>query len=198
MLERITANEWRDLIIAWLVIALAFVPIFNTHGWFNIDGVLAAFSLTLVTVGIGFIIHESAHKFVALREGFWAEFKRNDLMLALAVVMAFTLGVVLAAPGAVMVYGGASTRQNGRIAAAGPISNIILAVIFFLVMPIGSFIGIIGAFGMRVNAALAAFNMIPFGPLDGKKIFNWSKTKYAGIALIAISLVILSMINLTI
>jgi Zn-dependent protease len=191
MLERITAKEWKDLIIAWLVIAFAFIPIFNTRGWFNIDGVLAAFSLSLVTVGIGFIIHESAHKFVALREGLWAEFKRNDLMLALAVIMAFAIGMVFAAPGAVMVYGGASTRQNGKIAAAGPISNIILAVIFILVIPVGGFIGVIGSFGARVNISLALFNMLPFGPLDGKKIWNYSRKKYMGIVCVGLGMMFL-------
>ena len=44
--------------------------------------------------------------------------------------MSAFLGVLLAAPGAVMVSGRITDRQNGIIAAVGPISNIIIALIF--------------------------------------------------------------------
>lgn len=187
MLERIRANEWRDMIIAWLVIALAFVPVFNRYGWFNIEGVIASFSLSLIAVGIGFIVHEFSHKFVAIREGFWAEFKRNDIMLILALVMAFVVGIVIAAPGAVMVYGGVSTRQNGKIALAGPLSNIILCAAFLGIFALGGAAAILGAYGARVNAVLALFNMIPFGPLDGKKVWSYDKVKFAGIVVLALA-----------
>jgi Zn-dependent protease len=32
-----------------------------------------------------------------------------------------------------------------------------------------------------INLFLAAFNMIPFGPLDGKSVIQWSKAVFAGV-----------------
>jgi Zn-dependent protease len=32
----------------------------------------------------------------------------------------------------------------------------------------------VGQLGVSINALLAAFNMIPFGPLDGRKVRQWS------------------------
>jgi len=47
--------------------------------------------------------------------------------------MSFIGGIVFAAPGAVMIMGMVSREENGRIAAAGPITNMVIAVIFLLV-----------------------------------------------------------------
>ena len=85
------------------------------------------------------------------------------------------------APGAVMVAGRVSKKENGIIALAGPISNIVLFAIGFFG---GSFI--IGftsstlvaqfvGFWLWGNAILGAFNMLPFGPLDGRKVKDWSE-----------------------
>jgi Zn-dependent protease len=33
--------------------------------------------------------------------------------------------------------------------------------------------------GWKVNAMLASFNMLPVGPLDGKKVLSWSPGIFA-------------------
>lgn len=185
ILDQIPAREWRDLAIAWLGTSIAFVPILE-H--ITGQGIAQAFIISLLTVGIAFVTHECAHKFMAIREGYWAEFRRNDLMIILAVVMGWTLGMVIAAPGAATIYprgnyGGAMTRgELGRSAAAGPVSNIVLCVIFLLMVPLGGFMGTLGTIGATINALFALFNMIPFGPFDGKKVLDWNMPYFAAIA----------------
>jgi len=49
-------------------------------------------------VGTGFILHEMAHKFVALHFGYLAEYQANMTGLFLAVVLSF-VGFIFAAPG---------------------------------------------------------------------------------------------------
>ena len=80
-----------------------------------------------------------------------------------------------------MVAGRVSKKENGIIALAGPISNIILFGIGFFG---GAFlIGITDSnlvtqfvgFWLWGNAILGAFNMLPFGPLDGRKVKDWSE-----------------------
>lgn len=59
------------------------------------------------------------------------------------------------------------------VAAAGPVSNIILAVIFGLLIRFGlipiSALPIVGVI-VIINLVLAVFNLVPIPPLDGSKI----------------------------
>ncbi|MDD1665392.1 MAG: peptidase M50 [Methanomicrobiales archaeon] len=176
MLERIPPREWRDLAIAWFAITLAFTLVFLGGGT-SVFNFILVFCLSSVTVGTGFILHELAHKFTAMHYGYWAEFQKDNLMLLVAVVMAAIAGFVFAAPGATVIYGtNLSRRENGWISASGAITNLLLAIPFVIMAVFGS--GIIegvGFMGWKVNAMLAAFNMIPVSVLDGRKVLAWSK-----------------------
>ena len=92
--------------------------------------------------------------------------------------MALSFGFVFAAPGAVYIYGNVSREKNGVISLAGPLTNLALALIFLAIgfaMPGLRQLGIMGAY---VNTFLGAFNMLPFGPLDGKKVADWSQSAW--------------------
>ncbi|PKL63431.1 MAG: peptidase M50 [Methanomicrobiales archaeon HGW-Methanomicrobiales-2] len=175
MLERIPPRERRDLLIAWLAISIAFTLIYIRGGvdpiWF-----VFFFVMSLVTVGVAFVLHELAHKFAAMRYGYWAEFQKDNQMLLVAVVMAALVGVVFAAPGATYVYGNATRTENGRISAAGPITNLVLCIPFAALMLFGGggLIGLVGLVGLRINAMIAAFNMLPISVLDGRKVLAWN------------------------
>jgi Zn-dependent protease len=182
MLERITKKERHDLLIAWLAIALAFTLIFIRGGSDPLMFVIF-FLISLITVGVGFILHELAHKFTAMKYGYWAEFRKDNQMLLVAVVLAALVGVVFAAPGATIIYGTYLTReQNGRISAAGPLTNLILCLPFIGLIALsggltgmsGFLVGITGLIGFKVNAMIAAFNMLPVSVLDGRKVLAWN------------------------
>ncbi|NLX49121.1 MAG: peptidase M50 [Methanospirillum sp.] len=195
MLERIPRRERIDLVIAWLAIAIAFTLIF-VRGGTTPDMLVYYFALSLFTVGIGFVFHELAHKFVAMRFGYWAEFRKDNQMLLVAVVLAALAGVVFAAPGATVIYGDRiGRRENGIIAAAGPGISIALALGFlvvFLVTPVATFPWLLGLFGMRINAMIAAFNMLPVSVLDGKKVLGWNVGVFVVLIATAFALVYLT------
>jgi Zn-dependent protease len=203
MLERIPPREWKDLFIAWLAIALAFTLIFVRTDVGNVFGFLVFFAVSLVTVGIGFVLHEMAHKFTAMRFGYWAEFRKDTQMLLIAVVLAALAGIVFAAPGATVIYGAALSReQNGKISVAGPLTNLLLCIPFGLIYlagisgtlgPIGL---IIGTVGFQVNAMIAFFNMIPVSVLDGRKILSWSLPVFAVLFLVTLGVLYLSLTSL--
>jgi Zn-dependent protease len=187
MLERISRREEFDLFIAWIAISLAFAIIFLREIG-RADPVIALtfLALSLFTVGIGFILHEMAHKFTAIKYGFWAEFRKDNIMLVVAVALAALVGVVFAAPGATIIYDttgrGISREQNGKISAAGPVVNLLLCIPFAgLLIYSGSGQSLnenlimMGMIGLQVNAMIAAFNMLPVSVLDGKKVFAWNK-----------------------
>jgi len=195
MFERITRREEADLFIAWLAISLAFAIIkIAPYGILRpLQQVTAAtalviFAIALLTVGIGFILHEMAHKFTAIRYGYWAEFHKDNSMLLIAVVLASLVGFVFAAPGATVIYTnpyegrGLTREENGKISAAGPATNLLLCIPFAALYVLGgglsaaggSLLAILGLAGIQINAMIAAFNMLPFGPLDGRKIWDWN------------------------
>lgn len=182
MLERIPRRERRDLLVAWAAIAVAFTFLYLRDS-IDLVWLLIIFVLSLLTVGIGFVFHELAHKFAAMHFGYWAEFRKDNIMLLMAVLLAALVGVVFAAPGATMVYGATTRRENGVISAAGPATNLVLCAIFAGVYFVGAnlspWVMILGMMGVQINAMLAAFNMLPVSVLDGKKVLDWDKGVFA-------------------
>ena len=68
----------------------------------------------------------------------------------------------------------------GIISIAGPLTNIAVAI-FFALIAMANLLDIVrvaGLMGFQINMFLAMFNLIPFGPLDGKKVFLWSKSTW--------------------
>ena len=163
-------TELKDLAKAWLVISLAFAIAMTG---FNVKLVLM-FPIMLLTVGVGFLLHELGHKYTAQRFGYKAEFRAFNQMLVFALITSF-FGFVFAAPGGVFHGRIASKQKEGLIALAGPLVNVVLSIFFLslnLIFPSLKFLFFYGAY---VNAFLAVFNLIPLGPLDGSKVFQWNK-----------------------
>jgi Zn-dependent protease len=192
---RFTGRELRDLAVAWLALGVAFALFLDRRELIAVlSGPDAEALVTvglvlaraLVTVGIGFLLHELAHKAVAVHYDQIAEFRADYNMLGLAIVAALA-GFLFAAPGAVYHRGRITDRENGLIALAGPVTNLALAALFLPLALLGGYAGEVGNLGVLVNVLLAAFNMIPYGPLDGKTVLAWNRAVYAAVALPAIA-----------
>ena len=178
---------------------------------------LVAMPVMLLAVGPAFLLHEIGHKIIAKRNGCWAEFRADPGGLRFGILLAFFLGFLFMAPGAVMVAGVVTRRQNGHIAVAGPLVNFGL---FIIGIPMwGIILGLSGAydggfisdtgtylvggslvwqqmlidagvFWLSANLILGLFNMIPWGPLDGAKVKDWNENAFYGVISIFVLLVI--------
>ena len=162
---------------------------------------LLSMPVMLLAVGPAFILHEIGHKIIAKKYGCWAEFRADPGGLKFGVGLAAILGIVFMAPGAVMVAGLVTRRQNGHIAIAGPAVNFGLFLIGIPIggillgltnsetyaAPLGTYLvdggidlkamaGGIVWWWLAANLGLGFFNMIPLGPLDGAKIKDWSES----------------------
>ena len=175
---------------------------------------LLSMPVMFIAIGPAFLFHEIGHKLVAKKNGCWAEFRADPKGLQFGIAISFFLGFLFMAPGAVMVAGLVTRRQNGHIAVAGPLTNLAL---FLIGVPLwGLILGLTGAFdalpangslfgsaylvdgalvwqAMLVNAGvfwlsanliLGLFNMLPFGPLDGLKVKDWNEQAFFAVLLI--------------
>jgi Zn-dependent protease len=153
-------------------------------------------------VGTGFILHELAHKFTAQRYGYVADYEASPTGLFMALGLSFiTQGrFVFAAPGAVMIrgknapYGYYDPIHDGKefayISVSGAVVNLLLAVLFFTLSffisdPLAIKVLQVSAF---INVFLAGFNMIPFGPLDGAKVWRYNPVLWGLVGIPAIIL----------
>jgi len=165
-------DELRDIIIAvaGLTIIFAF-----PHFYF--------IPIAFFAVVIGFLFHELAHRYIAKKFDAVAYFKLwpQGILFGLLLLI---FGFKAAAPGAVVVHPYRYSRWKyrvthltvnewGWIAAAGPITNILFAILFAAIAFLIPSISFGANFIFLVNAVLAAFNLIPFGPLDGAKVMRW-------------------------
>ncbi len=176
-----------------LTVAFSFALSVNTllSGFRSVESFLLALPVAFLGILTAFFVHELAHKFMAQRYGLWAEFRMYPKGLFLSIIVAFLTGVVFAAPGAVMFRGETRPFETGRIAAAGPSANIVIAYVMFplyLWFFEHPLFGKITGFVCLVNALLGTFNLLPIGPLDGRKIIRWNGIIWALLLVAGISI----------
>lgn len=185
--------ELRDIAKAWIVLSLAFACIYAGANVINgtISRIFSAqflllFVISLFTAGLGFLLHELSHKFVAQRYGCVAEFRAWNQFLFLALGMAVFIGFIFAAPGAVMISGMITRRENGIVSVAGPAMNYVLGLLFLGLTFLLSAWKSIFLIGFSINMWLGLFNLIPFGNLDGYKVFQWDKVVWIGMVAVGV------------
>lgn len=185
-------EEIKDIVIAVIALTILYsLSVTRPFGW-SIDSLLLFLPISFIAVGLGFILHELGHKVVAQRFGFFSEFRKWNYGLLLG-LLTVPFGFMIFAPGAVYFgsYGRMVTvEENGKISIAGPIVNIILAILaLFLTLSLRSYLTLENAGTMyiilvtlvlmfNVNSFLALFNLLPFPPLDGSKVIQWNLPIY--------------------
>ncbi len=189
-----SSRELRELTISALVLALAF-GIALSGGMYALAEPLrlAGISLmALVGVSTGFVLHELGHRYSARRLGCIAEYAMWPRGLLMALVVSL-FGFVFAAPGAVVIREREDASRKvltkeigGVIALSGPVLNIALATVFLLLNSTHPLL--LFWLAARINAWLAVFNLIPFGPLDGAKVFAWNRPAWLAALVVAIVL----------
>lgn len=189
-----TKNELRDLVIAFIVLSIAFA-IANVK--FDLHAFISILPIVMFGVGVGFLLHELGHKYVANKYGYKAEFKLWPIGLLIALLTSL-IGWVFALPGEAKITAEDINEEiTGKIAIAGPMANIGLGLLFIVIAAItyplkSSFtlfelIYLVSTVGFSVNAFLATFNILPFYTLDGTKVMKWSvKAFIAAFAIAAI------------
>lgn len=173
----------------------------NLFSGFNLETLLLFIPVSFLGIITAFFVHELSHKFMAQKYGLWAEFRMYPMGLLLALFLAVFTGFVFAAPGAVMFRGKTRTFETGQIAVAGPLANIVIAAVtlplylfvFFETPALGKIVGFI----CLINAFLATFNLLPFGPLDGVKVIRWNANVWVILLIVAVAMMMVIFLRLS-
>lgn len=156
-------------------------------------GIALAIAFLIISLGI----HEAAHAWVALQCG---DTTARDLgritlnpIAHIDPFMTVILPAMLAFSGG-MIFGGAKPvpvdfnrlrhplRDMALVALAGPVSNLLLAVVFFVPLKAalafggyegGQLLPVVLATCVQFNLVLAVFNLLPIPPLDGSRVMAW-------------------------
>ncbi len=144
-----SGREISHLAISTIVLSIAFGIALSggLSAFIDAYALLDDIRISFIAVALGFNFHEMAHRFIARKYGFSAEYYMSPMGLGIALVVSFT-GWIYAAPGAVRIYGSPSNVQTpadhqkalGKIFLAGPLANIFVAVIFFIIGFIAAFV----------------------------------------------------------
>lgn len=185
------------LLIAWVGVSIAFSIAVGGLS-FSINYLVVLIG-AMLSIGLGFLLHEIAHKILANKYGCFAEFRADFKMLFISIGIAF-LGFLFAAPGAVQIFGRIDKKKYAVISASGPAANLLLSLIFLGLYYTINTSQIITQFllnGFRFNIFLGFFNLLPFPSFDGIKIYFGDKKLYFILAGMAFLLMLLQIIIIT-
>ena len=199
--------------VVWLGIAFGIAIAGGINAFKDAVGLRTTILESLVVVFFAFVLHELAHRIAARRYGFKAVYHVwiPGLILAMGAAL---FGFLFAAPGGVHIQIGENTAENraklGKSALAGPIVNMVLAVVFAVftlafayfvdsyltstgksLSQLASWVNpVFGicVIGVEINAWLAFFNLIPWGNFDGNKVMRWNKKVWTIVFIISILL----------
>jgi Zn-dependent protease len=197
--------EINHILISMFVLTFIFALILTgnnffyalVQGGFNLMALPYGFGLAFIGITTAFFFHEISHKIMAQRMGLWAEYRMFPQGLKFALLLGLFTPLVFAAPGAVMFRGSSNSYETSKIAMAGPLANIIIAAVGIIIYFVfSSFFetgisGTILGFICYINAFLAIFNLLPFGPLDGTKIIRGNATAWVILFIASISLLMI-------
>ncbi|MGB9786033.1 MAG: peptidase M50 [Infirmifilum sp.] len=145
--------------------------------------------LRLLTLSfVIYVPHELAHKFIAMYFGYPARFSIVWEFFLLTLISAIpVIPIKFIAPGTVYIYTGPfiDKKTDGMISAAGPATNILLGLVGMIAG--GTFAKTV----MNFSGWIAFFNLLPFGPLDGRKVLAWNAGVWAALMLVSLAMVIL-------
>lgn len=171
--------------------------LFDFIAGYDIKTIIIQFLLTVPIIILILSVHEYAHGLVAKKLGDPTAESRGRLTLnplkhidPIGFAMFLLIGVGYAKPVPISSrYFKKPRRDMALVGAAGPISNVLLALIFMIILKIfvlliptilangaewmftasGYFLYIL-KIGVYYNIAFAIFNLIPAPPLDGSRI----------------------------
>lgn len=188
---RFSREEW----LAFLLAAIGLTLIFSWTEWgteaFDLNQGMKSYAIALILIGITLFVHHAGQRLMALYLGFRAEQKLwwYGILIGLILTILSNGRIQLLAATGTMAYllpahrigafrYGPGVGILARIAVAGPVANIFFSAIIKTLEWTGIVHPYIGQKLFVLNLTFAFWNLLPIPPLDGSKLFFYSRLWY--------------------
>jgi len=134
------------------------------------------FFLAVMAAAPAIVLHEMAHKFLALSYGMSAIFHASYTWLLIGIVLKLmSFGLIFFVPGYVSISGIGTHLQYAMVALAGPSMHLLLWGLASLWLKLGKtskkYLPVV-VMTKKINLFLFFFNMLPIPPFDGFSFFS--------------------------
>ena len=172
----IALREILDIGIMTLAVGYIFMDAFKTHD--RIQGFnWHTYWFSCLVASPGLILHELAHKFVALSVGLEAVFHAAYTWLGIGIVLKLLqAGLIFFVPGYVQISGSAEPLVHALIAFAGPALNFVFYLVSRVVLRKEDVLStrsfLFWQVTKKLNGFLFIFNMLPIPLFDGWTVYS--------------------------
>jgi len=175
MLMIVTWLEILDFAIMAVVVGYIFSDFFRKdfRSVFDTKAILFAAGITAPAI----VLHELAHKFVAMSMGLTATFHAAYGWLMVGIILkALNTGFIFFVPAYVSITGLSTPLTQAKVAVAGPLTNLVLFLVCWAVLKLNLIKGkravVFTVISKKINGFLFIFNMIPIPGFDGFQFFS--------------------------
>lgn len=133
--------------------------------------------LYLVMGSIAVIVHDLGHRMVARKLEIDGQYRFWGLGTITLLLTSWLFGMAFAQPGRYVFRQGRELemRDMTLVTLAGPAVSLMFAIIFLPFALIGGVAGQIAVAGFTMNLMTVVYNLMPFSPMDGKILYDWSR-----------------------
>ncbi len=133
--------------------------------------------LYTIVAGLAIIMHDLMHRYMAWRHNVITEYKFWFLGTIVMFITAILFGVVYSSPSRLAINDAKNmtAKQEAIVYGSGPGMSLIVFAAFLTLIPFGGYMATIGTLGASMNLLTATYALMPFEPMDGRKIYKWRK-----------------------
>ncbi len=159
---------------AVIMVALAFILADR------VELTLTNILIYLVVGAISVVLHDFAHRYFATKHGHDADTQFWGLGTFIMFVTAWLYGNAFAQSYRNLVKrkGEDNTREMGIEMVAGPVTSIILMILFLALTSLGGLYAVAGGVGFTINLITAVYSLMPIRTMDGGPIWRWNRFVY--------------------
>ncbi len=154
--------------------------VFGQFGGLSGAEIASTFAVSLLTVGVGFLLHELAHQVVAVRADPIVHQRDNGFVVVLEPALVGFLNALFDGVGPVADHSEATRPHRRRWAGIGP--RLVLCFSFRFPPQLWASEDLRERHGGPEITPARGFNMQPFGPLDGRTVREWSSPVFLAVA----------------